>query len=247
MIASDAESFGRGLGLNFSHIGDQRGQANAIIADINARGGLGGRRIVPVFADFRLTRADSYSSQLEAICEKWTKDHKVIAGISVVNLPSEAVAACMQKSNALYLSPDQHTKRPDVYQRLPLLFDSPNLAAWRMASSYVRGLHSMNFLKDNPKIGLVRFDSGPTKDATERVLKPELARFGLKIADEVTVPIPSSTSAISETVSQSQAAVLRFKANGITHVMTILPGAWILFFMMQASNQDYYPKYGLSS
>lgn len=247
MIASDAESFGKGLGLDFSHLGDQRGQAKAVIADLNARGGLGGRRIVPVFADFRLTRADSYSSQLEAICEKWTKDHKVVAGISIVNLPSEAVAACMQKSNAIYITPDQHAKLPDVYSRLPLLFDSANLGAWRMASSYVQALHSVSFFKDNPKIGLVRFDSGPTKDATDRVLKPELGRLGLKVSDEVTVPVPNSTSDISQTVTQAQSAVLRFKANGVTHVITILPGAWILFFMQQASNQNYFPKYGLSS
>ncbi len=247
MIASDAESFGSGLGLDFSHLGDQRGQAKAVIAEINKSGGLGGRRVVPVFADFRLTRADSYSSQLEAICERWTKDHKVIAGLSIVNLPSEAVAACMQKSNALYITPDQHAKLPDVYSRLPLLFDSANLSAWRMASSYVKGLNDLQYFKGKPKIGLLRFDSAPTKAATDKVLKPELAKLGLKVDDEVTVAVPNSTSGISETVTQAQSAVLRFKANGVTHVMTILPGAWVLFFMQQASNQDYFPQYGLSS
>lgn len=66
---------------------DARTYDNAIIDQINRNGGVAGRKLVPLYYDFKSTDDKQVASQ--AACTYWTQDHKAfvfLAGSNDQNL-----------------------------------------------------------------------------------------------------------------------------------------------------------------
>jgi hypothetical protein len=109
----------------------------------------------------------------------------------------------------------------------------------RIFGNQVDALHGVGFFGKTPKIGVVIADNPYEHAAVDRGLKPALARNGLALADTFAVSNTNNTSEYSS-------AVLKFRTEGITHVLFAFQGS-PLQFMLAADNQGYYPRYGLHS
>ncbi|MBV9290868.1 MAG: hypothetical protein JO222_00330, partial [Frankiales bacterium] len=55
--------------------GDVHAETNALIAYINAHGGVAHRKVVPIW--HQISSKDDASTSAEATCQAWTRDHKV--------------------------------------------------------------------------------------------------------------------------------------------------------------------------
>ena len=99
------------------------------------------------------------------------------------------------------------------------------------------------------KVGVLYFEDPAPFAAAEKVLEQELARRGVQVADRASLPAMSpSASDVGPTQTQVQNAVLRFRSEGITHVIGVETNAWLIgFFGVGAASQDYYPRYGYTS
>jgi hypothetical protein len=97
------------------------------------------------------------------------------------------------------------------------------------------------------RVGVLYYDV-PSFRYAESILKSELKRRGITVAAEEAFHQPSSTQDVGQTEAQVQGAVLKFKAQGVTHVVAVELNAWLQgFFALYASQQDYYPRYGWTS
>src|SRR5437763_937118 len=62
--------------------GDEKANDQIVIDDINAHGGVAGRKIVPIFHGLDATSTNTLDSQYQAACDDLTQYHKVFAAFA---------------------------------------------------------------------------------------------------------------------------------------------------------------------
>lgn len=252
-IVYDESAGANNAAFGFAGIGqvDQRRSWEALIADVNGRGGVAGRRLKPVWFSFDSTDPSMTTDALyQQICSSFTKDNAVFGAFLTGN---ETLKSCLSKAGVVQIgaggSPPADTQELAKY---PLVVQ---LAATldRVARFAVPRLHAMGFYaegKEIPgfKLGVVRYDDPPYQRASG-VLSNTLSDHGYPVSDEVAIRKAQNTSELSDEFNAIRAAVLRFKSANISHVQFIgdtsafLP----LTFMQNAEKQVYRPRYGLVS
>jgi ABC-type branched-subunit amino acid transport system substrate-binding protein len=242
--ATGVTEFAAALGIS-ADIGDGMQQANAIVAWVNAHGGLAGHPIKPVFYALDLTRTDPYAQFMQEMCTLWTQDHHVVAAFAYANADYTPLARCLSKHHAVFSSYASYARDRNDFSTSPFWIEPTTLSAERLAPLQVQTFEQQGFLKGQKKVGLLAYDYAQAQRLTT-LLVAELKRRGVTA---VVYPIHygSSTPELSGTIASIQSAVLRFRSEGIERVMSAAyPGA-IAFFMRYADSQSYRPRYGLSS
>jgi ABC-type branched-subunit amino acid transport system substrate-binding protein len=102
--------------------GDERKNAQAVIDQINERGGVAGRKLKPVFYAYDAQSTETSASQDQGACAAFTEDNKVFAVAS--GGLTETFNGCMQKAGVLRSRPGSSSTPtgllrpvPDVLQR----------------------------------------------------------------------------------------------------------------------------------
>jgi ABC-type branched-subunit amino acid transport system substrate-binding protein len=224
-----------------------------IIDAFNTRGGIAGRKIVPVYYANDENSSKTYAQREQERCAVFTEDHKVFA-VYPGYTTSENEAACLQKTGTLLVVPNNSANasgRFDTtsFKQFPNLYEPVTPNADRMFSTMVKRLNAAGYFDKGAKIGLLYTSDAATKRAVDRSLKPALAALGLKADQEASVLSPYNLNDLAPTESQIQSAELHFAAAGITHVI-IPTGLGSLIsggFMKTAASQNYKPRYGLES
>ena len=221
--------------------GDPHAYAQALVDWLNATGGVAGRRVDADILEIDLTGlvANSDASDQQS-CDHFTLDVKVFSVLTPI--PTGGVLPpCLAKRGVPLIIQtteeyDEQMLRENAgYLYLPGL---PNLT--RQQQIIVDGLDKESFYK-GAKLGIVWYDKPEFERAVNQSLKPALAAHGVKIADEVVLSSYTDSQ-------QFSAAVLRFKAKGITHVQFVdVSGLLAIQFMQYAESQQFRPRYGLSS
>ena len=212
---------------------------------VNRNGGIAGRKVVPVIHETDPTRG-TFSSQGEAACADFTEDHQVFAAGSTPVGGNDSLAACMAKKGRVFISQQLWLFDDRQYQEFPTLYQPGRMSGTRWGAAYVDGLRELKYF-NGAKVGLVRFD-GASYDRVAQVVKQRMARYGLKFTDEVAVRTPDGVSDFGGMNAEFANAILRFRGNGVSHIMFIeLQGTIPFFFMKEAESQGYRPKYGLPS
>jgi ABC-type branched-subunit amino acid transport system substrate-binding protein len=220
--------------------GDQRKEAQATIDHINAHGGLAGRKIIPVFHDISVAgAAANVDSEYTAACAAWTEDDRVYAVVSFVGTVDNVLYECLSKRGVPVMASGDSQDASFFEKYANYYYQPADMNLRRIMGNLADGLFTAGFFGPKPKIAVLRVDSANEKAAVDKGLVPALARHGLKLADQFAVPGGTDTSGY-------QAAVLRFKTEGITHVLFTYQGSPLLF-MVNAENQKYYPRYGIHS
>lgn len=225
------------LGAADLQIGDPQTEASALINDLNARGGILGRKIDPVYAPVDYANPNLEAAYL-ASCNKMTDDGHVFAVLTVLNPPPSFVACVAQKGVLLInasLAPgdDKLIARSAPWYYAPTLVSLTRIPAPLIDTALRDGN-----LKRGDKVGMFAIDIPQFTDTVEEVIKPLLKARGVTLAAYERV---SSEASI-------QNAVLRFRQAGVTHVIFEQASAIpVLLFMRQAESQTFRPKYLLTS
>jgi hypothetical protein len=237
--------------------GDDDANTRAVIKDINAHGGVGGRQLVPVYASFDQTSTTPYDQQLSAICQQFTRDNpRVFAVVDAGLATATGYRECLTRAGVSIVSSSLPISNAAAFAALPAYLElgSPNID--RLASYLVTSLAQQHYFtpwntttgKAAPtgtvKVGVLTYDDRSYAEAVDRVLVPGLKRLGY---DPVVERI-SQLNGAADTGAQAAAvksAQLAFASNRVTHVIPFeTNGNLSTFFLPTARSQAYYPRYG---
>lgn len=240
--------------------GDPQADAKAVVDDINAHGGIAGRRLVPVWHALDATSTDTYSDMDQQTCDAYTQDNHVFAAMD--KGLTDNFLACMQKAGAMnfnsgtILYPDQ-----GVLQQYPYYFDAGTLTTDRVFQQLPRSLAAMGYYagwdanlgRPSPavktKIGVLSYDHPEWNRALPRLLSGLKAQgYPVDPNDIIKMQWPNSTSDEDNLVTAIGSAELRFRQDGVNHVILLDANAILLIgFSRAAQGQQYHPRYGLES
>ncbi|MCA1708791.1 MAG: ABC transporter substrate-binding protein, partial [Actinobacteria bacterium] len=227
---------------------DGRDAWDALSEEINKAGGIAGRKIIPVYRSEEATTSKTADQIAQEACADWTQDRPVFATPSSATFP-ESFIECMLSNGAVIAQGTAFTSYDErTFARYPY-FVMPNAMDLNtQAKTLIDGLKQQGYFERGAKLGLLTYEHPNYKYAVDKNLKPALARYGLKLSDEAYVTFPRTFDQNSSTARDTNNAALKFKTNGITHVITFENGGLPTgTFMISADKQQYAPRYGLDS
>jgi hypothetical protein len=249
--AKDANAAFGGKGLDF---GDPVAGLRVLVKDINAHGGIAGRKLLPLFYAVDPQSSSPYAAIAQAECTYFTEDHKVFAVID--GTPAADPRACLQKHGVADLSgkliaSDLTANEIDAYTaRLDRMFTAlvPALVTQNWFSPWDRATAQPGVTK--AKTGIVTVDDPRDNRAVDGVLIPGLRRAGYPPdpSDVIRIAPPGGFSDDGAVVAAIDAAVLKLNAHGVDHViLNDGNGSLSLLFNSYAFSQNYFPRYGGST
>jgi ABC-type branched-subunit amino acid transport system substrate-binding protein len=214
----------------------------ALVNDQNRRGGLLGRKIVPIFAE-QDTAAPDFNTMLQEICATFTQDHKVKAVVGAGFGFSEILANCLGKAGIPVIDAMRTTGVPDRVDlaKYPnyVISSEPMLDVYNLVA-YTSGVDD-GWLKQSSKLGVLNFDCPSTMRVWRNVIKPYLARQKIPVTVEQTSSCIKGSGDIGRAAQDVQQAVLKMQSNGVDVVaITDIP---LVVFATAAETQRYRPKY----
>lgn len=219
----------------------------ALVAWANANGGVGGRKLVPVFVEVDATT--NWQAQAQAACATFTDDNRVAVAVSSVVGGTDALVSCLAPKGVPLVEQNHWLWDQPYWTRFgAFLYQPSRMKPERSIPAGVKALAARGFFSAGHKLGLVRFDGPVFQRLSANVLKPAIAANGGKLVEEVAISSPGGAADLGGVSAQLSNAILRFRAAGVTHVM-FLENAGILpfFWNQEANSQGYYPRLGLLS
>jgi hypothetical protein len=239
----DVNDAQRATGQSNLQTGDARAQEQALIDEINRTGGLGGRRIVLDAYAISATTPD-VEQAFNAACQHFVDDAKDFA---VITAGPESFGACLEKGGVLQIGSDLTSATAATTRLQPHGLRPAGITMDDAARLLVEGLNEQGYFK-NSVIGVITFDAPPYKRTIDGVMLPALKRIGHPAKDTFFVQTPNSVSDYGAMSSSIGSAVLKFRSDGITHVVIFdQQGRITSFFTPQAESQQYRPRYGFTS
>lgn len=211
--------------------GDAKSQWQSFFDDINARGGIGGRKITAVYANTDVIDANA----MRETCRKFTEDEKVFAVLSTAGFYGQPVLCIAQEHKTPFFSIDGQPAEWQTQNAPGRLFTTPQNKS-RTLTNYVDWLHRTGALKGK-KIGLLDIQ-GFDKIPVDKNLKPMLKKLGYTITSEYTF-----SEETQESSGQMAVAVNQMRQAGVD---TILPAVNLIIgtqFVTAADGQAYRPRW----
>lgn len=235
------ESKGSGIaGTTSQDSGDARAQAEATVKWINAHGGIGGRKMaLAVHAvDYAQLNSGQFASEIQKNCTAWTEDKRVLIATLRFNHPN--LITCLGKKGTSTVGgtaviPEKTFKAAPYYTLWHSTYDRGIVAS-------ARAFRADGFVDAKARVGVL-YQEDSLVDGTKDALVQELKRLSIPYTE---YGVTASTPA--DGASGASQAVLRFKSDGVTHVMFVVyGGGGAYLFMNAAEGQSYRPKYALNS
>lgn len=238
--------------------GDGRKIWTVALQLVNESGGVLGRRLVPVFHEVDSTSTETSASREQAMCAAWTQDSKVFWASAG---PLRTLTPCLAKAGVSQSASTPTDAGTAFYRQYSSFIEAGTLQMDRVAASLPALLQRQGWFgawdttrgaaggTAPVKVGIVSFDDPYTKHAVNDVLVPALRRVVPTAPVVVQVQTPQSTSDNGSAIAAMQNATLRFRREGVTHVLPFeTQGAGIGVFVAQGADQQrYYPRYGVTS
>jgi hypothetical protein len=259
MYPTNGDAYQAALGNTTSTSGDVAHEVRYIVKDINDHGGIAGRRVVPVYYEVDATSGQSDEQAEQAACSKFTQDSRVFAAMLPGAKPASTLLACLKKAGVVVSRSGGLTglTTPD-YDRYPANFDATAISVDRLVANLVPVLQRAGYFSPwdttagragqaKAVVGVIVPDRPAYHHAVD-VLVRALRDIGVAIAarDVVFYHAPDAPADDGQAVSEIQNAVLKFKADGVTHVIPPEVNGQA-FFAAQADKQQYRPRYGVTS
>jgi ABC-type branched-subunit amino acid transport system substrate-binding protein len=214
--------------------GDGRKQVNALVKDLNARGGINGRPVEPIFYEWNV--ADANDSPARG-CVALAEDHHVFAILTVVNVNQE-MAACAAKHKTILINASFGAGDAYMYQQFGDWFFSPSLLLQNQQKRVLlQSMRSSGRLGRGVKVGIaILGDDQQFQRVADTTIIPMLKAYK--------VPYVAATMENDADVS---GAVLRFRSEGVNLVVFSSASAIPpLLFMRQADSQGWSPNYAMT-
>ena len=247
------------IGVKGVSTGDDKGENQAVIDDINAHGGVAGRKLVPVWHPYDSTSTDSADVQEQKACDDYTQDHKVFLAF---DRGRDTFNQCMQARGSFNIAGGGITDTAaSTYKRFPYYVEISTLNLDRVAAIEPGTLNQEGYFAGwdanlgqaaatKAKVGIITFDFPTFSHAVDQVMVPALRQIGhapdpQDIRKVTWLQTNSDAGALAAAVSS---AVLRFRQDGVTHVIILDERALVtLLFIREANSQGFKPRYGLNT
>ena len=245
----DAAAADAAIGAAGANPGDVKAETEAVVSYINTHGGVAHRKLNPVW--YKQSVSDSQSTTFQGECSAWTQDSKVFvfeAGFPILDqCTADAHGVAVDAGRLVEETTAQNRRYPAVINISSFTIDHS------MAVT-VNGLAKQGYFSKGAKVGIVTWDDPYYRYGISAGADPALARLGLKNVPVEYVAVPQSYGDLGATSSSAGSAVLKFRTEGIDHVIVfdgpagVASGAilWIEW-SRQADSQQYYPRHGLNS
>jgi hypothetical protein len=241
-------------GIGATDFGDQPSIIKAVVNDINRRGGLLGRTVVPLFHDIATANLETDpSSQAQATCTAFTQDAHVVAVVNIVaaiDLPT--FYSCLAHHDTPLISAGFVPADDALFNSYaPYLYKLTAASFTRLTPVWLTRLaamgyfHGWNTTTGGPGSGAVKVGLlYPAQQPQQRIfadIKRRLTASGYTVAKEYQY---DASSLNNESASMSN-AVLQMRNAGVTHLLS--SESDVLLFMTAADSQHYRPRYALTS
>jgi ABC-type branched-subunit amino acid transport system substrate-binding protein len=240
--------------------GNEKADAQAVIDEINSKGGINGRKLRPVFFGYQATSSDTQANQDQAACSHFTEDHHI--AVSMGTGISQVLPECLAQAGVLMLtSGDIIDADNALLRKYPYYFQLGTMTQERMMSDQVNTLKRLRYftgwdsVNGQPsatpaKLGILTYDDPKWQRPLQSTMLPALARAGYPVDSENVYAVyrPANTSEASRTAADVNNATLRFRQSGVTHVIVLDASALLtLLFAQSARQQNYRPRIGMNS
>ena len=200
-------------------IGDADKTMKAVVADINAHGGVAGRKILLISHVLHGTDAILNPDLGRQACVQATEDDKPFAVILTASLPAAMVQCVGGRSRRAHHHDGQLAEQPLRRGQGPLVLaglahlhrrEPPSTSAWPGV------LDGAGLLKGKT-IGIIRQDLADQQEVTDDALVPGIKALGYKVAAEAVLPCPEG----SQTCEQQTVAIQRMQDAGVNVVFLV--------------------------
>ena len=257
MYVANGDSAAKSAGYNVSR-GDEEKNWRAVIAEVNARGGVAGRRLVPVFYAFDAQSPATTSSKEAAECAAFTQDNRVFV---VVTTGTPEFTECLDRAGVLHATTGSYVGHDrDFYRRYPTYFEQrpsqeryqADLVAALVRQNYFSGWDTVRGAPaaGKAKLGALVIDRPDYLRAVEHVLLPALRRAGHPLDPRLVHRVPLYVGApdAGPAAAATKSAVLRFQQERVTHVIVLdANGTSTALFAQNSQSQLYFPRLGGTS
>jgi hypothetical protein len=224
-----------------------RNVTEALVKALNARGGVQGRRLVPVYYQFNGQSAD-YSTQAAEACARFTEDNHVALVIDNSFGSTGGFRECLQKKGVPSLATQSEGDRQS--SREASLHANPSgMVLERQYGAVLEQLVATTYVGKGNQLGVVIEDCPDVNRAWDRTLGPLVKRLGLKPPTLQRLQCAVGFSSLGNAGSAMSAAVLAFRQAGVDRVMFVshFEDVLLLLFGTTAESQAYHPGFMLSS
>ena len=209
------------------------------VNQINNGGGINGRKINPIIAQFDPTN----DAEMESLCRQWTQGSPaafaVVDGIGTWEQDDQLCVT--QQGQTPLLSAWSTTTNWTNLGSPYLWWTGPDMAP--VLSAVVQWGMSSGRLGHGKKVGVVVSDQAPDQDALNGFLLPDLKKVGITPIVET---VAGSTDQTATTNTDAQLAVEKFKAAGVQSVIPLLRENAFFPYIGAETSQQYYPQLLLS-
>jgi hypothetical protein len=258
--SSDGDAANAALGAGGITQGDEKANSQALVDEVNAHGGIAGRRLVPIWHAYQITSPNPGSSQDQAACQDWTVDHKVMAVFS--SSLTDNLVACLKRAGVIMFKAGQIVDADAAFLRQysnEILLSTMSID--RIFADQVRSLVRQDYFsgwstvtgkpsKAATKVGVLTYDNASFTRALNGSLLPALKAAGHAVApsDVIQVHRGQQQSDTGGTAAQIKTATLKLQQDGVTHlVLGDASGLILELYGSNARTQGYYPRLGVTS
>lgn len=211
----------------------QRAAFEAQLADINARGGLHGRKVVGVYENFDVLSQDDMRRACLEI-----RDHKVFAVIAAGGFQGPAILCVTEEGKTPLVNQGGHGTPTEYVQRSQGRLISMYPHSDRLMANWVAELDRQGVLKGK-RIGIVSQEhTNPGDTVIGGGLIPALKRFGYAPVHHASFSADQGTAA-----SQVPVQVQQMRTKNVDLVMLTSSTILSTQFVQTADSQQFKPRY----
>jgi hypothetical protein len=218
--------------------GEQTKAIQLFVKQINKAGGINGRKINPIIANFDPTN----ESAMRALCKTWTEGSPaafaVLDGIGAWTGDNEL---CVTQEGHTPMIGQWTTVTNWTNQGSPYLWWTGPDQATVLQAVVNWGLSSQ--LLAGKKVGVVAGDRASDQLALKKYLLPDLSRAGVTPVIETIASDPNDTAT---TDTQAPLVVQQLRSAGVTSVIPLIPFNVFYPVLQAETDQQYFPRLLLS-
>jgi hypothetical protein len=226
--------------------GDEKAMATALVAHVNSHGGLGGRKLDPVYYEVDPAKSASQAEDqtMSEICQALTQDQRV--EVVLYSFYAPQLGACFAKAGVAYITSEPAAQPTEQQIAGTPLYAGVGPTRDRLAQAYVDKLAARGFWTGSHGTGLLVEGRPELSPIVEQVVVRALRQRGVDV--DVVYTDPGSPNNAGSIGAQTASTVLKWSGQGRDRVIFLVEYNFpIISFMQNAEQQHYNPRYGLTT